>query len=322
MQSSQSSWSILGPHLRNKATPSSLESWSDSYSDFHDDTVQNFVDLAGSERFETSSSDRHIKETQNINTSLSAFGKVILALTSKSQGHIPYRDSKLTRILQDRFVTSCSWCMSFQVSSLGGNCRTTLITCISPCDTAFAESVSSLKFANRAKSVKVCLSLCLTAHGADRTLHMSTKTAVRRRCCLHIRQRSKNSKRCLPSNSRPASIKKSFSVSKSRAVQLISRNLSVFTHQCGANVLSRSLFLSLQGVRRKCKRHLKKRPCMLSAFPRWRYQRHALLVRLSLKAALVNGGQKVHETDAFREAILEEKQRLRAEQEVCYLRAL
>ena len=64
---------------------------------------QNLVDLAGSERFETTGDDKHQqKETQNINTSLSAFGKVILALTSRSQTHIPYRDSKLTRLLQDR----------------------------------------------------------------------------------------------------------------------------------------------------------------------------------------------------------------------------
>ena len=63
-----------------------------------------------------------------------------MALTSQSRSHIPYRDSKLTRILQD---------------SLGGNCKTTLITTIGPADSAFLESVSSLKFANRAKSVKV-----------------------------------------------------------------------------------------------------------------------------------------------------------------------
>eukprot|EP00730_Choanoeca_flexa_P003815 TRINITY_DN11513_c0_g1_i1.p1 TRINITY_DN11513_c0_g1~~TRINITY_DN11513_c0_g1_i1.p1 ORF type:complete len:1296 (+),score=285.48 TRINITY_DN11513_c0_g1_i1:64-3951(+) len=97
------------------------------------------VDLAGSERFEASSNQTHQKETQNINTSLSAFGKVVLALTSKSKMHTPYRDSKLTRILQ---------------SSLGGNCLTTMITAISPAATSHQESVASLKFGNRAQRVK------------------------------------------------------------------------------------------------------------------------------------------------------------------------
>ena len=100
----------------------------------------NLVDLAGSERFDvTSGETKHQKETVNINTSLSAFGKVVLALTSKGVAHIPYRDSKLTRILQD---------------SLGGNSKTTMIGAISPMSMAFQESVSTLKFCNRAKSVK------------------------------------------------------------------------------------------------------------------------------------------------------------------------
>eukprot|EP00050_Salpingoeca_kvevrii_P005168 m.272751 g.272751 ORF g.272751 m.272751 type:complete len:1251 (+) comp11088_c0_seq1:32-3784(+) len=98
------------------------------------------VDLAGSERFEANAASTHQKETRDINTSLSAFGKVVLALTSRQgRTHTPYRDSKLTRILQD---------------SLGGNCLTTMITTISPASVSYFESVSSLKFANRAKSVK------------------------------------------------------------------------------------------------------------------------------------------------------------------------
>lgn len=67
---------------------------------------QHLVDLAGSERYESSSVDsERLRETTNINTSLSAFGKVVLSLSAKKRTHIPYRDSKLTRILQDRFVS-------------------------------------------------------------------------------------------------------------------------------------------------------------------------------------------------------------------------
>ena len=67
-------------------------------------------------------------------------GNVIAALTDqRPRSHIPYRDSKLTRILED---------------SVGGNCRTTMVCLISPALEAFAESVSTLKFANRAKRIR------------------------------------------------------------------------------------------------------------------------------------------------------------------------
>ncbi len=68
----------------------------------HSTAAQHLVDLAGSERYDAVEEEKHKKETQSINTSLSVFGKVVLALTSRSATHTPYRDSKLTRILQDR----------------------------------------------------------------------------------------------------------------------------------------------------------------------------------------------------------------------------
>lgn len=117
-------------------------SHSDGISENPDVTVGklHLVDLAGSERYEATEVEKHQKETQNINLSLTAFGKVVLALTSRSHvSHVPYRESKLTRILQD---------------SLGGNCRTAMITTISPAVFSCLETVASLKFANRAKSVK------------------------------------------------------------------------------------------------------------------------------------------------------------------------
>ena len=101
----------------------------------------NLVDLAGSERVRlTGATGRRLEESKKINQSLSALGNVIAALTdAKARQHIPYRDSKLTRILED---------------SLGGNCKTTMMAMISPALEAMPESLSTLKFANRAKNIK------------------------------------------------------------------------------------------------------------------------------------------------------------------------
>ena len=101
------------------------------------------VDLAGSERVKSTgislSDGKRMDEAKNINSSLTAFGKVILALTSKGNHHVPYRDSKLTRILQ---------------GSLGGNSKTTMLTACGPASKSYIETLNSLKFASRAKMVK------------------------------------------------------------------------------------------------------------------------------------------------------------------------
>ena len=101
----------------------------------------NLVDLAGSERTKiTGAKGKQLEESKKINKSLSALGNVINALTElKGANHIPYRDSKLTRLLED---------------SLGGNCKTTMITMISPCQDFINETLSSLSFARRAKKIK------------------------------------------------------------------------------------------------------------------------------------------------------------------------
>ena len=91
-----------------------------------------FVDLAGSERIKkTGAVGKVLKEGININKGLLALGNVISALTetSKNKSHVPYRDSKLTRILQD---------------SLGGNSRTTMIACCSPADSNADETFSTI----------------------------------------------------------------------------------------------------------------------------------------------------------------------------------
>ena len=103
----------------------------------------NLIDLAGSERQKSAGSGgKQLKEGCHINKSLSALGSVINALVEVSQGrarHIPFRDSKLTFLLKD---------------SLGGNSRTTVIATIDPSSSSFGESLTTLKFAQRAKRVQ------------------------------------------------------------------------------------------------------------------------------------------------------------------------
>ena len=101
----------------------------------------NLVDLAGSERIRiTGATGQQLEESKKINKSLSCLGNVINALTDqKGRIHVPYRDSKLTRLLED---------------SLGGNCKTTMLAMISPAHESFSESLSTLHFAQRAKKIK------------------------------------------------------------------------------------------------------------------------------------------------------------------------
>ncbi|XP_070587595.1 kinesin heavy chain [Erythrolamprus reginae] len=109
------------------------------------------VDLAGSEKVsKTGAEGSVLDEAKNINKSLSALGNVISALAEGTKTHVPYRDSKMTRILQD---------------SLGGNCRTTIVICCSPSIFNEAESKSTLMFGQRAKTIKntVSVNLELTA---------------------------------------------------------------------------------------------------------------------------------------------------------------
>ena len=100
----------------------------------------NLVDLAGSERInKTGAQGDRLQEAKNINLSLSALGNVISALVDGKPHHIPYRDSKLTRLLQD---------------SLGGNTKTVMIANCSPADYNYDETLSTLRYASRAKFIK------------------------------------------------------------------------------------------------------------------------------------------------------------------------
>ncbi|GBG33339.1 Kinesin-related protein 3 [Hondaea fermentalgiana] len=100
----------------------------------------NLVDLAGSEMVrKTGATGDRLDEAKMINLSLSALGKVINALTDGKSAHVPYRDSKLTRMLQE---------------SLGGNARTWLVINVSPSSYNALETINTLRFGNRAKAIK------------------------------------------------------------------------------------------------------------------------------------------------------------------------
>ncbi|CAK61968.1 unnamed protein product (macronuclear) [Paramecium tetraurelia] len=100
----------------------------------------NLVDLAGSERqSKTQAVGVRFEEAININLSLTTLGNVITTLVDGKSQHIPYRDSKLTRLLQD---------------SLGGNTKTVMVANIGPADYNFDETMSTLRYANRAKKIQ------------------------------------------------------------------------------------------------------------------------------------------------------------------------
>lgn len=100
----------------------------------------NLVDLAGSERLKkTGAEGERMEEAKYINLSLSTLGNVIKALASPTPQHVPFRDSKLTRLLED---------------SLGGNTKTCMIANIGPANHNYTETMSTLRYADRAKSIK------------------------------------------------------------------------------------------------------------------------------------------------------------------------
>lgn len=100
----------------------------------------NMVDLAGSERqAKTGATGDRFKEATKINLSLSALSNVISALVDVKTTHVPYRDSKLTRLLQD---------------SLGGNSKTVMVANIGPAGYNYDETLTTLRYASRAKNIK------------------------------------------------------------------------------------------------------------------------------------------------------------------------
>jgi len=112
----------------------------DTKTDASKSSKLSFVDLAGSEKIsKTGVSGQQLEEAKDINKSLTSLGIVINALTDKEKGHVPCRDSKLTRLLQE---------------SLGGYSQTSLILAFSMCSYSDKQTVGTLRFDARAKSVK------------------------------------------------------------------------------------------------------------------------------------------------------------------------
>ncbi|KAJ8985878.1 hypothetical protein NQ317_006252 [Molorchus minor] len=111
----------------------------------------NLVDLAGSERASrTQATGERLREASNINLSLSVLGNVISALVDGKSTHIPYRNSKLTRLLQD---------------SLGGNSKTAMIAMISPAELDYEESMCTLRYAARVKYIRNCVKINVEEKG-------------------------------------------------------------------------------------------------------------------------------------------------------------
>ncbi|KAF3985634.1 hypothetical protein FT663_04964 [Candidozyma haemuli var. vulneris] len=110
----------------------------------HTFATLSIIDLAGSERAAaTKNRGARLNEGANINKSLLALGNCINALCDpRRKNHVPYRDSKLTRLLK---------------FSLGGNCKTVMIVCVSPSSQHYDETLNTLKYANRAKEIKTKL---------------------------------------------------------------------------------------------------------------------------------------------------------------------
>lgn len=122
----------------------------------------NMVDLAGSEhQADTGATGARMKEACSINKSLSALSNVISALASQSR-HVPYRDSVLTRLLQE---------------SLGGNAKSVMLAAVSPAAVNFAQSLSTLRYANRAKSI---VNKPVVNEGGDGAIIKSLKEEIER----------------------------------------------------------------------------------------------------------------------------------------------
>jgi len=160
------------------------------------------VDLAGSERNKkTKATGSRFVESININSGLLALGNVIAALSgddanrgggmSLTRTHVPYRDSKLTRLLQD---------------SLGGNSKTCVVACVSPVDTNFEETLNTLKYATRARNIKNTIKVnrdpggaAVAAYGAEtdatRSAHRAATPSLRepRETSLATRSRPRES---------------------------------------------------------------------------------------------------------------------------------
>ncbi|KAJ0160706.1 Kinesin-like protein KIF21B [Colletotrichum tanaceti] len=132
---------LQGPNGSDKRFSMPIESMTGSETWVTTDSKLHFVDLAGSERLKnTGAQGERAKEGISINAGLAALGKVISQLSSRQAGsHVSYRDSKLTRLLQD---------------SLGGNAITYMIACVTPAEFHLSETLNTVQYAQRARAIQ------------------------------------------------------------------------------------------------------------------------------------------------------------------------
>ena len=135
----KSSGSVTSPKEKRRSVPVETLVSNDSF--ITTESKLHFVDLAGSERLKnTGASGERAKEGISINSGLASLGKVISQLSSRHSGsHVSYRDSKLTRLLQD---------------SLGGNAITYMIACVTPAEFHLSETLNTVQYAQRARAIQ------------------------------------------------------------------------------------------------------------------------------------------------------------------------
>ena len=189
----------------------------------------NLCDLAGSEKFDKEGKmlKDHIQEMNNINKSLTCLGKVISALGAHAFGHIPYRESKLTRILQD---------------SLAVNTRTILIATISPASIYVEETINTLKFADRAKQVMV-------------TVKKNEISATNDMLVAKLQREIQHLKSILSLNRKGGMQDISYQLlalkEENERLKKITKNLTIEEVE-GLKQENKKLRLELQGIREKC----------------------------------------------------------------------
>ncbi|KAL4889586.1 hypothetical protein BDV59DRAFT_115629 [Aspergillus ambiguus] len=139
VQRKASSNGVTSPKEKRMSMPVEIMSGGDA--SISVDSKLHFVDLAGSERLKnTGASGERAREGISINAGLAALGKVISQLSSRQAGsHVSYRDSKLTRLLQD---------------SLGGNAYTYMIACVTPAEFHLSETLNTVQYAQRARAIQ------------------------------------------------------------------------------------------------------------------------------------------------------------------------
>lgn len=135
----KSQQSVMSPKEKRMSVPVEAMSGNENFVTI--DSKLHFVDLAGSERLKnTGASGDRAKEGISINAGLASLGKVISQLSSRQAGsHVSYRDSKLTRLLQD---------------SLGGNAITYMIACVTPAEFHLSETLNTVQYAQRARAIQ------------------------------------------------------------------------------------------------------------------------------------------------------------------------